>query len=495
MIPDPAEPADLVDPNSLLARLRAATAHEYVIEEELARGGMAAVFLGRDIALHRRIAIKVMYPDLVRFRESRDRFVVEARTAAQLDHPGIVTIYAVKQAGGLTFIVMKYIEGRSLDHILAARGSLDSTVVATIGSHVADALHFAHTHGVVHRDIKPSNIIIETNGRPVVADFGIAKVSTEPSLTQDGVAVGTPSYMSPEQCRGRPVTAASDQYSLGVMLYEMLTGRLPFAGTQYELLAAHTSSPVPPIPGIKRDVDPALAKIVTTMLAKKADERFPSLRDVSKALLTIRPRRSQTDELHMIAGVATDTSAPPVFQDDAPGPPRSPGAPEQSMAMAVRAASRPNLPMRLVVPILAAVVLIGAVGYAMMSGGTQKPANPVPTTAAANGDSTAPTKPADTPSGTPSSRSPSTIDVPSMTPASDAAAKDTSSAAATPRAASSTTPASSAKPVAKSDSVRHTRPDSIVRRCDALNLKFSVGEEATRADSLFLRRECGKPRP
>ena len=377
-----ADSPDLVESNSLLDRLRAATADEYVIEGELARGGMAAVFLGRDIALNRRVAIKVMYPDLVRIKGSQDRFVVEARTAAQLDHPGIVTIYAVKQAAGLTFIVMKYIEGRTLDHVLATRGPLDSSVVATIGSHVAEALHFAHSHGVVHRDIKPSNIIIETNGRPVVADFGIAKVSTEPSLTLDGVAVGTPSYMSPEQCRGRPVTAASDQYSLGVMLYEMLTGRVPFSGTQFELLAAHTSSPVPPILGIKRDVDPALAKIVTTMLAKKANERFPSLRDVSKALLAIRPPRSQTDDWLMIADVATDSSVPPAFHDATPIPPRSPGAAEQSVAVAVREASRPNLPMRFVVPILAAVVLLGAVGYAWMSSAVAKTAHQAsPTTA------------------------------------------------------------------------------------------------------------------
>ena len=217
-------------PDPLFDRVRAATAGEYVIEGELGRGGMAAVYLGRDVALHRRVAIKVMLPEMARVAGSQERFVVEARTAAQLDHPGIVTIYAVKQSGGLTFIVMKYIEGQTLDHVLATRGPLDSGVVAAIGSHVAQALQFAHSHGVVHRDVKPSNIIIDTTGHPVVADFGIAKVSTSPSLTMAGATLGTPAYMCPEQCLGLPVTPASDQYSLGVVLYQLLTGRVPFSG-------------------------------------------------------------------------------------------------------------------------------------------------------------------------------------------------------------------------------------------------------------------------
>src|SRR5215471_2286758 len=138
-------------PNPLLDRLRAATENAYIIEGELGRGGMAAVFLGRDIALYRYVAIKVMLPDLAGVAGIQDRFVVEARTAAQLDHPGIVTIYAVKQTAGLSYIVMKYIEGRTLDQMLAARGVLDPGDVATIGSQVAEALHFAHLHGVVHR--------------------------------------------------------------------------------------------------------------------------------------------------------------------------------------------------------------------------------------------------------------------------------------------------------------------------------------------------------
>ena len=229
---------------------------------------MAAVFLGRDIALARRVAIKVMLPDLLLVAGSQDRFVVEARTAAGLDHPGIVTVYAVRQRAGLSFIVMKYIEGETLDRVLATQGALDPDVVATIGSHVAEALHFAHSQGVIHRDVKPSNIIIDTHGRPIVTDFGIAKVVAAPSLTLAGSTIGTPGYMSPEQCRGLPVTASSDQYSLGVMLYELLTGFAPFSGTLYELLKAHVNDAPPPILAVKPEVDPALEAIVMKMLAK-----------------------------------------------------------------------------------------------------------------------------------------------------------------------------------------------------------------------------------
>src|SRR5512138_1673020 len=145
-------------PDLLLQRVRVATADEYRSDREIGRGGMASVFLSGDIALDRRVAIKVMLPDLINVQGLQDRFVIEARTAAHLDHPGIVTVYAVKQRDGLLYIVMKFIEGHTLDAVLRSQGQIDPTAVALIGGRVAEALSFAHGEGVVHRDVKPSNI-------------------------------------------------------------------------------------------------------------------------------------------------------------------------------------------------------------------------------------------------------------------------------------------------------------------------------------------------
>ena len=148
-------------------------------------------------------------------------------------------MYAVKQRYGLLFIAMKYIEGQTLEAVLRERGTMDPAAVAYVGSRVADALAFAHAEGIVHRDVKPSNIMIDHRGRPVVTDFGIARVTTAQSITVAGSMMGTPTHMSPEQCFGLPATAASDQYSLGITLYEMLTGRVPFNGSFFELITAH----------------------------------------------------------------------------------------------------------------------------------------------------------------------------------------------------------------------------------------------------------------
>ena len=270
--------------DQLLERIRAATADEYQIEREIGRGGMAAVFLARDIALQRRVALKVMLPDLINVHGVQDRFVIEARTAAHLDHPGIVTVYAVKQRAGLLYIAMKYIEGHTLEAVLRSQGQIDPTAAALIGSRVAEALHFAHGEGVVHRDVKPSNIMIDTRGRPVVTDFGIARVMTAQSITVAGSMLGTPTHMSPEQCRGLPATAASDQYALGVTIYEMMAGRVPFTGSLFELITAHREHAPPPLGEFVAGLDPALEQTVMRMLAKDPAERWSSMADVIQRL-------------------------------------------------------------------------------------------------------------------------------------------------------------------------------------------------------------------
>src|SRR5207247_5475005 len=214
--------------NAQLDALRQATLGAYEILAELGHGGMASVYLAHDLALDRKVAIKVLAPALLLMGEGMvERFKREARTAAALSHPHIIPIYAVKEDEHVLYFVMKHVPGRALDAVIHDVGPLPIVMVQTILAHVADALGYAHRHGVIHRDIKSANIMLDEDGWAVM-DFGIAKVVQAEGLTMTGVTVGTPTYMSPEQCATRDVTGASDQYSLGVVAYEMLTGRLPF---------------------------------------------------------------------------------------------------------------------------------------------------------------------------------------------------------------------------------------------------------------------------
>ena len=302
----------------LLERIRAATANEYEIERQIGVGGMATVFLARDIALDRPVAIKVMRPELIDVERVQDRFVIEARTAAKLGHPGIVTVYSIKQGGGLLYIVMRYVEGRTVEEILRERGVLEQETVAAIIARVADALHFAHGKGIVHRDVKPSNIIIDMAGQPVVTDFGIARVSTAPGITMAGSMLGTPTYMSPEQCRGMAVTAASDQYSLGVMTFQMLTGRTPFAGEFFELIEAHKNFAPPSLGELVSGLDPILEQTVMRMLAKDPAERWESLAEVAQRLLMANASPRELEQMQATVSFFR-TALPPELLTPAPG--------------------------------------------------------------------------------------------------------------------------------------------------------------------------------
>jgi serine/threonine-protein kinase len=186
--------------------LRDATLGEYEILSELGRGGMATVFLAHDISLDRKVAIKVMAPHLLEGEGMAERFKLEARTAAQLSHPHIIPIYAVRETESALFFVMKYVEGRTLDEIIKRMGQLPIPMVKDILTKVGSALGYAHRRNVIHRDVKPGNIMIDEEGTPIVADFGIAKVAETKGLTMTGTTIGTPSYMSPEQCEAREVT-------------------------------------------------------------------------------------------------------------------------------------------------------------------------------------------------------------------------------------------------------------------------------------------------
>ena len=275
-------PVALAD--ALEDQLAQATIGEYQVLGELGRGGMAAVFLAEDLSLGRRVAIKVMIPGLDVTGAMAERFLLEARTAAQLSHPNIIPIYAVRTTGELRYFVMKFVAGCALDRLVAERGPLPVPVVQAVLAHVGDALTHAHGRGVIHRDIKPANIMLDEDGTPIVADFGIAKVAQGGRLTQTGTAVGTPTYMSPEQCSGRPITGASDQYALGCVAFELLTGRPPFVHEEVvPVLLSHVQEAPPPILTLRPDCPRPLAAAVERMLAKGPEERWQSLHDAIEA--------------------------------------------------------------------------------------------------------------------------------------------------------------------------------------------------------------------
>src|SRR6266568_326955 len=268
--------------DALLDALRQAALGEYEILAELGRGGMATVYLAHDLALDRKVAIKVLAPALLHMGEGMvERFKREARTAAALSHPHIIPIYAVKESEHVLYFVMKHVQGRALDSVIRDVGTLPIQMVQTILAHAGDALGYAHRHGVIHRDIKSANIMLDEDGWAVITDFGIAKVVQAEGLTMTGVTVGTPTYMSPEQCATRDVTGASDQYSLGVVAYEMLTGRLPFLGeSTMAVMYAHFNERPRPVAELRPDCPPNLSAGVMRMLEKDPARRWPSMDDI-----------------------------------------------------------------------------------------------------------------------------------------------------------------------------------------------------------------------
>ena len=270
--------------DALLERLKSETLGDYEILTEVGRGGMATVYLAHDIALDRKVAIKVMSSAIVD-EGMAERFRREARTAAALNHPHIIPIYAVRDRYPLLFFAMKFIAGQSLDPILKIAGGLPIPMVQTILSQAGSALGYAHRRGVIHRDVKPANVMIDDEGWVVVTDFGIAKVSSATGLTVTGVTVGTPAYMSPEQCLGKEVTGASDQYSLGIVAYEMLTGAPPFsADSAMAVMFAQFQETPKPILDLRTDCPPRLAEIVMRMLEKEPEKRWPTIDDAVAAI-------------------------------------------------------------------------------------------------------------------------------------------------------------------------------------------------------------------
>ncbi len=256
--------------------LQQALIGRYSLERELGRGGMGIVFLGRDVALDRLVAIKLLPPAMAAQPALRERFRREAQMAAKLSHPNIIPIFAVEQVGDFVFFVMAYVEGETLGHRLRTRGPVSPSDGTRLIQEVAWALAYAHARGIVHRDVKPDNILLETGtGRALVSDFGIARATEISGSTAVGEVLGTAQYMSPEQACGEPVDGRSDLYSLGVVAFFALSGKLPFdAPDVAALLAQHITKPAPPLASLAPGVPKRLARAVDRCLAKDPSERF-----------------------------------------------------------------------------------------------------------------------------------------------------------------------------------------------------------------------------
>lgn len=271
----------------------------YALQRQLARGGMAEVFLAYDELLDRPVAVKVLFPEFASDPSFVERFRREAQAAANLNHPNIVGIYDWGQENGTYFIVMEYIEGRSLADIIRSDGPIEPNRAVEITADVAAALSFAHRAGLVHRDVKPGNVLVTPSGQVKVADFGIATAANagaDMNLTKTGLVMGTATYFSPEQAQGKPVDPRSDLYSLGVVLYEMLAGEPPFRGDNPVAIAyQHVQQPPPGLRARGVPVAESLEAITFKLLAKSPAHRYPAADDLRADL------RRYRDGMHRLA--------------------------------------------------------------------------------------------------------------------------------------------------------------------------------------------------
>ncbi|WP_126626173.1 serine/threonine-protein kinase [Dictyobacter alpinus] len=267
------------------------TLGNYRILGTLGQGGMARVYKAHQENLGRDVAVKVLPPWYAADRSFVERFNLEARLVASLNHPNIVTVHDASEQNGHLYIVMQLVDGGTLkqrfDRSLYEKRAMDTAELVSIFIQLADALTYAHAQGVIHRDIKPVNVLMDRSGRPILSDFGIAKVlaSTQTNLTRPGAGVGTPEYMSPEQCQGGPVDGRADIYALGTMLFEAETGRTPFMADNYPALAHSHIYEQPPYPrAINPHIPPPIEQIILTALAKNPAQRYQTARDMAEAL-------------------------------------------------------------------------------------------------------------------------------------------------------------------------------------------------------------------
>jgi predicted Ser/Thr protein kinase len=259
----------------------------YRIIKRLGKGAMGAVYLAQDTQLDRPVALKVPSFKADDSPTLLERFHREARVAATLQHPNLCPIHDVGQFNGVHYLTMAYIDGRSLQEVIRSGQAFTPRQIATLVHKLALGLAEAHQHTVVHRDLKPANIIINHRGEPIIIDFGLARRANkgDPQLTRAGAIVGTPAYMSPEQVLGEAdIGPSADIYSLGVILYQLLTGRVPYKGEVWEVLANLLTKDAPPPSTVRPDVDPALDAICRKAMGRKPSDRYPAMSDMAEAL-------------------------------------------------------------------------------------------------------------------------------------------------------------------------------------------------------------------
>jgi serine/threonine protein kinase len=304
--PEPDEPTEVID-------MTGRTLSHFRIEEKIAAGGMGVLYRAIDLKLRRQVAIKVLRPDLLSHPDIRERFIREARAASALNHPGIVTVYEIDTDSDIDFIAMEYVKGRTLDELISPEG-LPIESVTEYALQMAEALRVAHEEGIVHRDLKPANVMITEGGNAKILDFGIAKrlypsegkdtgTPIETQITQAGGVIGTLRYLSPEQACGGEVDRRTDIWSLGVTLFEMVTGQLPFSGdNNQEVIRSILNDAQVSLTKLRSDVPEVIDSIIDRCLEKEKSERYPSAEELVSDLRQLKRTIATTTTVFKPAG-------------------------------------------------------------------------------------------------------------------------------------------------------------------------------------------------